>query len=69
MIMTLSWAGVVRAGEGNRTLMTSLEDRWRSLGRLVPGPDGSWLIVASANGAARNPAWYHNMAAPRRSHG
>ncbi len=28
-----------------------------------PGPDGSWLIVASANGAARNPAWYHNMAA------
>ena len=28
-----------------------------------PGPDGSWLIVASANGAARNPAWYHNIAA------
>ena len=28
-----------------------------------PGPDGSWLIVAAANGAARNPAWYHNMAA------
>src|SRR5215469_16996360 len=24
-----------------------------------PGPDGSWLIVAAANGAARNPAWYH----------
>jgi hypothetical protein len=23
-----------------------------------PGPDGSWLIVASAAGAARNPAWY-----------
>jgi deazaflavin-dependent oxidoreductase (nitroreductase family) len=28
-----------------------------------PGPDGSWLIVAAANGAAANPAWYHNLAA------
>lgn len=28
-----------------------------------PGTDGSWLIVASAAGAARNPAWYHNIAA------
>jgi deazaflavin-dependent oxidoreductase (nitroreductase family) len=28
-----------------------------------PGKDDSWLIVASANGAARNPAWYHNIAA------
>jgi deazaflavin-dependent oxidoreductase (nitroreductase family) len=28
-----------------------------------PGPDSSWLIVAAANGAARNPAWYHNIAA------
>lgn len=27
------------------------------------GQDGSWLIVASAAGAARNPAWYHNIAA------
>ena len=25
MIMPLTWAGAVRAGEGNRTLMTSLE--------------------------------------------
>jgi len=25
--------------------------------------DGSWLIVASANGGARNPAWYYNLAA------
>ena len=26
-------------------------------------PDGadSWLIVASANGAAKNPAWYYNL--------
>jgi deazaflavin-dependent oxidoreductase (nitroreductase family) len=28
-----------------------------------PGPDDSWLIVASAGGAAKNPAWYHNLAA------
>jgi deazaflavin-dependent oxidoreductase (nitroreductase family) len=28
-----------------------------------PGKDDSWLIVASAVGAARNPAWYHNLAA------
>ena len=27
-----------------------------------PGHDGSWLIVASANGAANNPAWYYNIA-------
>ena len=28
-----------------------------------PDPGGGWLIVASAAGAARNPAWYHNIAA------
>jgi deazaflavin-dependent oxidoreductase (nitroreductase family) len=28
-----------------------------------PDQDDSWLIVASAAGAARNPAWYYNMAA------
>jgi deazaflavin-dependent oxidoreductase (nitroreductase family) len=28
-----------------------------------PGADGSWLIVASAAGAPRNPAWYYNIAA------
>jgi deazaflavin-dependent oxidoreductase (nitroreductase family) len=28
-----------------------------------PGRDGSWLIVASAAGAAGNPAWYYNLAA------
>jgi deazaflavin-dependent oxidoreductase (nitroreductase family) len=27
------------------------------------GQDGSWLIVASAAGAPRNPAWYYNIAA------
>jgi deazaflavin-dependent oxidoreductase (nitroreductase family) len=28
-----------------------------------PGPGGSWLVVASANGAQANPAWYLNLAA------
>ncbi len=28
-----------------------------------PGRDGSWLIVASAAGAAANPSWYYNIAA------
>ncbi|BCB78226.1 nitroreductase family deazaflavin-dependent oxidoreductase [Phytohabitans flavus] len=28
-----------------------------------PGGDGRWLIVASAAGAPKNPAWYHNLAA------
>jgi deazaflavin-dependent oxidoreductase (nitroreductase family) len=37
-------------------------ERMTPLGRF-PGKDGSWLIVAAANGGARNPAWYHNIAA------
>ena len=28
-----------------------------------PAPAGSWFIVASAAGAAKNPAWYYNLAA------
>lgn len=28
-----------------------------------PGPDGSWLVVASAGGSVTNPAWYLNVAA------
>lgn len=28
-----------------------------------PGEDDSWLIVASAAGAAGHPAWYYNLAA------
>jgi deazaflavin-dependent oxidoreductase (nitroreductase family) len=28
-----------------------------------PDGDGNWLIVASAAGAAGNPAWYYNLAA------
>jgi len=29
----------------------------------IPDEDGSWLIVASANGAASNPGWYYNIGA------
>jgi deazaflavin-dependent oxidoreductase (nitroreductase family) len=28
-----------------------------------PDQDGGWLMVASAAGAPKNPAWYHNIAA------
>lgn len=28
-----------------------------------PGADDSWLVVASAAGAPKNPAWYYNIAA------
>ena len=28
-----------------------------------PGPGGSWLIVAAAAGAAKNPGWYYNLKA------
>jgi deazaflavin-dependent oxidoreductase (nitroreductase family) len=31
--------------------------------RRFAGPDGSWIVVASAAGGARNPAWYFNLAA------
>jgi deazaflavin-dependent oxidoreductase (nitroreductase family) len=41
---------------------TSGLDRTNPVG-WFPGPDGSFLIVASANGATKNPAWYYNLAA------
>ena len=28
-----------------------------------PSDGGGWIVVASANGAPRNPAWYYNIAA------
>jgi deazaflavin-dependent oxidoreductase (nitroreductase family) len=31
-----------------------------------PGKDGSWLIVSSAAGGPRNPAWYSNPRRPSR---
>ena len=38
------------------------EERRSPLG-WFPGPDGSFLIVAAAAGAPKNPAWYYNLAA------
>jgi deazaflavin-dependent oxidoreductase (nitroreductase family) len=41
---------------------TSGEERKAPLG-WFPGKDGTWLIVAAAAGAPKNPAWYYNLAA------
>jgi deazaflavin-dependent oxidoreductase (nitroreductase family) len=38
------------------------EERRIPLG-WFPGRAGSWLVVAAAAGAQRNPAWYYNLAA------
>jgi deazaflavin-dependent oxidoreductase (nitroreductase family) len=53
---------------GHDSLVLTTVGRKTGLPRAVPvgwfaGPDGSWLVVASAAGAAANPAWYHNIAA------
>jgi deazaflavin-dependent oxidoreductase (nitroreductase family) len=37
-------------------------ERTAPVGRF-PGKDSSWLIVASAAGGPRHPAWYYNLAA------
>jgi deazaflavin-dependent oxidoreductase (nitroreductase family) len=37
------------------------ETRYAMLGYLEEGP-GSWLVIASLAGAARNPGWLHNLA-------
>lgn len=38
------------------------QERQSTVTRFADGDD-AWLVVASAGGAARNPAWYHNIAA------
>jgi deazaflavin-dependent oxidoreductase (nitroreductase family) len=38
------------------------EKRQSTVSRFADGDD-AWLIVASAGGATRHPAWYHNIAA------
>lgn len=53
---------------GHDSLVLTTVGRKTGLQRTTPvawfaGPDGSWLVVASAAGAAGNPAWYHNIAA------
>ena len=37
------------------------ETRYAMLGFLDEGP-GTWLVVASLGGSARNPSWLHNLA-------
>lgn len=38
-------------------------ERTNPVGWFPGGDDNSWLIVASAAGAPKNPAWYYNIAA------
>jgi deazaflavin-dependent oxidoreductase (nitroreductase family) len=38
------------------------QKRQSTVARFADGDD-AWLVVASAGGAAHNPAWYHNIAA------
>jgi deazaflavin-dependent oxidoreductase (nitroreductase family) len=38
------------------------QKRQSTVARFADGDD-AWLVVASASGSARHPAWYHNIAA------
>src|SRR5262245_64769860 len=38
-------------------------ERTTPVGWFPAGDDDSWLVVASAAGAPKNPAWYYNIAA------
>lgn len=56
-----------RAAGFNALVLTTVgrktgEERSTQVG-WFPDPTGSWLVVASAAGAAKNPAWYYNLAA------
>ena len=57
-MMGLGFDALVLTTSGRRTGV----ERTTPVGRF-PGKDGSWLIVASAAGARRHPAWYYNLAA------
>jgi deazaflavin-dependent oxidoreductase (nitroreductase family) len=60
-----------RMGGQNALLLTTIgrktgQERTTPVG-WFPGENDTWLIVASAAGAAANPAWYYNLvAAPDR---
>jgi hypothetical protein len=52
---------------GMNTLILTTVGRKTGAERNTPvawfdGGEDCWLIVASANGAAKNPAWYYNIA-------
>jgi deazaflavin-dependent oxidoreductase (nitroreductase family) len=63
--------GRIRKGKnplGFGALVLTTTGRKSGLDRSVPvgwfpDGDGNWLVVASANGAIDNPAWYYNLAA------
>jgi deazaflavin-dependent oxidoreductase (nitroreductase family) len=50
-VLVLTTVGA-KTGQRRQTLLGSF-----------PDGDDAWLVVASANGSAKNPAWYHNLAA------
>jgi deazaflavin-dependent oxidoreductase (nitroreductase family) len=59
---------VRRSGEGGSLVVLTTVGRRSGAERQnpvrqFPEPDGGWLIVASAAGAADNPAWYYNIKA------
>jgi deazaflavin-dependent oxidoreductase (nitroreductase family) len=63
-------AGLYRAtggrSSGSALLLTTVgarsgEQRVASVRRFIEG-DGQWLVVGSAGGAAKHPAWIHNLA-------
>ena len=60
-------AGRMRVVRGMPTLLLetrgarSGRTRRATLGYMEQGP-GSWVVIASLGGAARNPAWLHNLA-------
>ena len=54
--------GVLINSKASQALALGLCERTTPVG-WFPAGDGNWLVVASANGAADNPAWYYNLAA------
>jgi deazaflavin-dependent oxidoreductase (nitroreductase family) len=54
-------------GRGNQLVLTTTGaktgQRRETLLGSFPDGDDAWLVVASFGGNAKNPAWYHNLAA------
>jgi deazaflavin-dependent oxidoreductase (nitroreductase family) len=59
--------GRIRRSPGSALLILTTIGKQSGQERQSPvrwfGGDGEWLIVASAAGAAKNPAWYYNLKA------
>jgi len=67
MIKRFRRKGGAPSGGMDRLVLTTVGaksgQRRETLLGSFPDGDNAWLIVASAAGAAGNPAWYHNLAA------